>query len=100
MPGPFFVWLMGRGIRGGGQTWPARPAVTWRLQSEVRPSGDSELPTQPQTQVTCCALCRYSAITCLRGSGSGAGFREGSPLPGRRTSVIDQARRWAKQALQ
>ena len=82
----------GRGccwVAGRSAAWPVRDAVTWRLQSEVLPSGDSELPTQPHTQVTCCTAWRYSAITCLRASGSGAGRREGSPLPGRRTSVMD-----------
>ncbi len=29
-----------------------RDAATWRLHSEVRPSGIAELPIQPQTQVT------------------------------------------------
>ena len=61
-----------RCVGGSGASWP-RLAATWRLQSEVRPSGDSELPTQPHTQVTCCAVWRYSAMTCLRASGCGGG---------------------------
>ena len=76
---------------------------TWRLQLEVRPSGDCELPTQPQTQVTSLLAWRYvgdhvlaarsTAVPRLarrepvpRGRARSA-RRGGSPVGGRRVSA-------------
>jgi hypothetical protein len=54
---------LGQGLRQPGYPAAVREAATWRLQSEVRPSGITELPVQPQTQVTSWSRWRYSAIT-------------------------------------
>ena len=54
---------LGQEVADAGYAAPVRAAATWRLQSEVRPSGITELPVQPQTQVTSCSRWRYSAMT-------------------------------------
>jgi hypothetical protein len=43
---------LGQGVADADYAAPVRAAATWRLQSEVRPSGITELPVQPQMQVT------------------------------------------------